>query len=274
MIARLLCASLFLLAALQSADAKDPGKVNEPGSPAAEEVGALLRRAASAEAQANVAEALHLYEQANARSGPDPFILQKLAKQCSDLISDERDPQKARALAEQSLAYSERAVALAPRDPVCVLSLAISCGKLAVLSDANRKIEYARRVRKHSEEALALKPDYDWAHHVLGRWHCEVAQVGGPTRALARLFFGPVPKGTHAEGAEHLEKAVALAPDVAAHRIELGFAYLGLNRREDALRCWKEGLQLPSRERHDETSKMRARLMLERIGNPGTQPQP
>ena len=42
---------------------------------------------------------------------------------------------------------------------------------------------------EHFEKAVALDPDYDWAHHVLGRWHYEVAELGGTKRLVVRLFF-------------------------------------------------------------------------------------
>jgi hypothetical protein len=148
---------------------------------------------------------------------------------------------------------------------VCVLSLAVCYGKLSPYADTGTRIEYARLVKKYAEEALALKPDYDWAHHVLGRWHYELAQVGGPARALAKIFYDGVPKGTSAEAVEHLKEAVRLSPGTASHHLVLGLAYLSSGDRDRAREQLRIGLELPSREKHDDLEKSRAKPLLEKL---------
>lgn len=227
------------------------------------DAGALVQEAAAAERSGNVETALALYRRADAAKPDDAAILQKISKQLSDSISDSLPLERKLQLAREALAVAERALTLAPEAPACVLSVAVCHGKLALLSPARERIEHARLVREHAERALQLDPRYDWAHHVLGRWHCELAQIAGPKRAMARLLYAPIPKGTCREGLAHLEKAVEIAPECAAHRLELGAALYACGDRAEAKKHLLDGLQLPSRERQDHLSKVRARAILE-----------
>ncbi|MBC8010990.1 MAG: hypothetical protein H7067_12945, partial [Burkholderiales bacterium] len=154
----------------------------ESSGPAAE----VLARAEAAERAFDVKEALALYIEADRLRPDDPVILQKIAQQLSDLSLEVATGQEKKSQAEQALAYAKRAVEMAPDNAVNVLSLAVCYGKLAVFSDARTKIEYSRLVKQEAERAIALDPNYDWAHHLLGRWHYEVATLGSTTRFFVR----------------------------------------------------------------------------------------
>lgn len=225
----------------------------------------LLAEAAAAEARFDVPRALELYTAAD-RIEPDrPATLQKIAQQLSDLSLEEADNAAKKARAEKALAYARRAVALQPDNAVNVLSLAICHGKLAVFSDTRAKIEYSRLVKQEAERALALDPAYDWAHHVLGRWHYEVASLGGTARFFIRLIYGGLPPATFADAVAHLEKAVSLAPNRVPHHLELGFALLAAGRKTEARSSFNRGLALPSVELYDESAKARAREALAKL---------
>lgn len=229
----------------------------EPSSP--------LEQALAAEAHLDSARALELFYAADRAAPNDAFILQKIARQYSDLVVDQPDRATKKRFAETALAYAQRAVALAPEDPVNVLSLAICHGKLAVHSDTRAKVKYSRLIKEGAGRALALDPNYAWAHHVLGRWHYEVADLGATARFFVRLFYGGLPDASVERAIEHLERAVALEPDELNHHLELGFAYSAAGRIADARAKWERGLAMPTRAKHDESSKQRAREALIRL---------
>jgi tetratricopeptide (TPR) repeat protein len=224
----------------------------------------VLSDAARAEKAFEVGRALDLYREADRLRPDDPVILQKIAQQLSDLSLTVATEGEKKSQAEQALAYAKRAVALAPDNAVNVLSLAICYGKMGVFSDTRTKIEYSRLVRVEAERAAALDPDYDWAHHVLGRWHHEVAGLGATTRMFVRVIYGGLPDASHEEAIRRLEKAVALAPTRVPHHVELGFAYRGAGRAADAEASFKRALALPSVELYDEPAKTRARDALKK----------
>lgn len=235
----------------------------EPAGP--EPVETVLARAAAAERAFAVKAALDLYIEADRLRPDDPAILQKIAQQLSDLSLQVATKEEKKAQAEQALAYAKRAVALAPDSALNVLSLAVCYGKMAVFSDTRTKIEYSRLVKQEAERAIALDPNYDWAHHLVGRWHYEVASLGATTRFFVRLIYGGLPDASKEEAVRCLERAVALAPTRVPHHLELGFALLAAGREDDARTSFERGLDLPSTELYDEAAKKRARAELKKL---------
>ncbi|RXK53786.1 hypothetical protein ESB00_19065 [Oleiharenicola lentus] len=230
---------------------------------AAADVDALLREAQAAEARLDSRRALELFLQADAAKPDDAFILQKIARQYSDLTTEQAAVEEKKRYAQTALDYALRAVARDPQNPVNVLSLAVCHGKLAVYSDTRTKVRYSRLVKEEAERALTLDPNYAWAHHILGRWHHEVASLGVTARWAVRLFYGGLPDASPEEAIRHLERAVELEPGELNHHLELGFAYAAAKRQSDAERAWQRGLAMPDRGRHDTAAKQRVRNALE-----------
>jgi Flp pilus assembly protein TadD len=234
-------------------------------APADAQVEAVLASAAEAENAGDVQLALERYRKADEIRPSDPKILQKISKQLSDSANDLRDTAARRERIEEALAVAQRAAELSPNDPACVLSIAICYGKLALYVETGKRIDCARCVKEFADKALALDPNYHWTHHVLGRWHCEMLQIGGPSRALARVFYGAIPTGSADEAVRHLQRAAELSPNVAAHTLELGFAFLAAGRRNDAIEAFRRGMQLPPKEKQDQISRARAAPVLARL---------
>lgn len=226
------------------------------------ELDTWLEEARVAEAKLDSARALELLERADAARPNDPVILQRIAKQYSDLVVDQPSMEEKKRYAQRALDYAKRAVALNPDDAVSVLSLAISHGKLAVYSDTRTKVSYSRLVKEEAERALVLKPDYAWAHHVLGRWHYEVAELSGAAKFLVKILYGGLPAASVEQAVLELKRATELEPDELNHWLELGFAYAAAGNNVEAASSWKRGLAMPTRGKHDEPSKRRAQEAL------------
>ena len=228
----------------------------------AADVAQLLADARTAEAKLDSRRALELYLAADKPKPNDDAILQKIARQYSDLITELTTNEDRRRYAQTALEYAQRAVALAPDKAENVLSLAICHGKLGVYSDTKTKIKYSRLVKEEAERALALDPGYAWAHHVIGRWHYEVATLGAATRFFVRLIYGGLPAATTAEAVHHLRRAVALEPGELNHHLELGFALAADGDKVRARAEFEKGLAMPDRGKHDAEAKSRARTAL------------
>lgn len=233
---------------------------------AARDAATLIAEGLAAEEAHDTARALELFLAADEAKPNDAFILQKISKQYSDSTIDTADVAEKRRRVEQALAYAQRSLELEPDNAVYALSVAICHGKLGLYSNARGRVESARQVKSYAERALALDPRYDWACHVLGRWHHEVAGLGATQRWLVKLIFGGLPDASPATAVELLGRAVELAPDNPSHHIELGFAYLAANQSDLARTAWTTGLSLPSLEKHDDQAKQRARKALGETG--------
>lgn len=229
---------------------------------AADDLRPLLDEAAAAEARLDSARALELFLQADAAKPGDAFILQKIAKQYSDLVPDQTTKEAKKTFATRALDYAQRSHQLEPANAVHVLALAICRGHLALVSDVRTKVELAHLIKADAERALRLDPDYAWAHHLLGRWHYEVAGLGRIALFFARLFYGGLPPASVEAGIAHLQRATELDPREPNHWIELGFAYAAAGRTIEARAAWEHGLALPDRGKHDPEAKRRAREAL------------
>jgi Flp pilus assembly protein TadD len=232
---------------------------------AAADADALLRDALVAEVKFDARTALELLLQADAARPNDPAILHRISRQYSDLTFDLADSAEQLRCCERALTYAKRAYALAPRDSTNALALAICYAKIGFYSDTRTKIENSRLVKEYAEEALALDPKNDFAHHVLGQWHYEVASVGPAKRLLVKLIYGGLPSASTEEGVKHLRRAVELDPDNSAHHAELGLALLAHGQRAEAERELTTALNLPREIKYDDDAKRRAREALTRL---------
>lgn len=228
-------------------------------------VDALVGAAIEAETRLDSRRALQLLLEAERLKPDDALILRKIARQYSDLAVDLAAADEQRQTVERALEYSQRAVTVDPSNAEGVLSLAVCYGKLAFYGSTREKVELSRLVRLKAERALALDSNYAWAHHLLGRWHYEVSDLGAMARWAVRLIYGGLPDASTADAVRHLERAVALEPAQLQHRLELGFAYLAHGEREEARAAFEAGLKMPSLEKHDEPAKLRARAALAKL---------
>ncbi len=227
---------------------------------------ALIAAGITAEQAHDTPRALELFLAADAIRPNDAFILQKISKQYSDSTIDTADVAEKRRRVEQALAYAQRSLELDPDNAVYALSVAICHGKLGLYSSARGRVESARQVKTYAERALTLDPRYDWACHILGRWHHEVASLGATQRWLVKLVFGGLPDASPETAVDLLRRAVELAPGNPSHHIELGFAYLAADQIDLARSAWTTGISLPSLEKHDDQAKQRARKALGEAG--------
>lgn len=228
---------------------------------------ARLQAALAAEARLDSRTALELFLALQRERPHEAFIAQKIAQQYSDLIVELSDVDEKKRCARLGLEWSGRAVQLDPQNPVNVLSLAVCHGKLAAYSDTRTKVKYSRLVKEDAERALALDPNYAWAHHLLGRWHREVADLGATARLFVRFFYGGLPDASVGQAVSHLERAATLEPVELNHHLELGFAYAAASQPDRAREAWQRGLALAPRRKHDAAAQQRAREALAALGS-------
>ena len=217
------------------------------------------------EQKGDTQEALDALMEADKLRPNRPEILVRIAKQHGDLMTKMRAPEKRKAAAATSLAYSRRALKLAPRNSDSHLAVAISLGKSTEFMGNREKIETSREIRQRAERALALNPRCDYSHHMLGRWHQELAGIGGATRALARLIYGGLPTASYEDALHHLDRARELQPGRLLHKIEYGRTLAMMGRTAEARETLNAALEMPDRDKDDAEAKQRGRATLRSI---------
>ncbi len=216
------------------------------------------------EADGKTKQALEAFQKAEKTMPKDAALLVKIAKQYGDLMPSLAGAAKKDA-SFKSLEYSRKAVSVNPKLSDSHLALALSLGKNTEFMGSRQKIEASREMKTAADTALRLNPKSDYAHHMLGRWHQEMAGIGGATRALAKIIYGGVPKGTYEEALEHFKSARKINSLRLIHQIEYGRTLAMMDRDAEAKTEIQKGLNMPNREADDKDSKERGRQTLESL---------
>lgn len=159
------------------------------------------------------------------------------AKQWSDLTfyHDVRTDRERQLVNVKALEYAEKAIAAHPMHCGGHMAACISKGRLALFCDNRTKVRLAKEAQDAAATALHLGPDDDLAHHLMGRWHYEMAKINVVVRAVVRLMYGTsLQPGTKEEALELYKKAIALAPARLVHHTEAARVALELGRTEEA----------------------------------------
>lgn len=230
-----------------------------------ESVEELLKKGQVFDQRFEAAEALRFYLAAEKLEPNNAQVLIRIARQHRHLMADTSSKEEKLRLGRIALEHSLRAAALAPDDAEAQLSVAITLGKMLPFLSSKEQVGASPRIKSAVDKTLRLDPRNDLAWHILGRWHRNLAEIGGVKRALAGALYGSLPKGSNEEAAKALEKAIALNPNRLIHHIELGRIYAQMGRKDEARKFINKGLAMPNVEKDDPEMKERGREVLEKI---------
>ena len=230
--------------------------------PAVADFAALVEKGDAHDKRYQTSQALTFYLPAEKLNPDNPELLVKIARQyafrMSELTTKEEKIQSGRT----ALKYAERAVSLAPDRCDPHLSIAICWGKLTPLLGNREKVAASRKIKVSAEQAVKLDPGNDYAWHLLGRWHQALANMGGTTRALAKLIYGELPAASNEQAIACFKKAMAINPKRLVHVVELGRTYAMLGQVEQAKKLIQQGLTMPNLEKDDPETKLRGKATL------------
>ena len=129
---------------------------------------------------------------------------------------------------------------------------------MALGEGSKEKVRLSAEVKKSVEKAIELDPKNDTAYHLLGRWHRNVANLSGISKAFAKILYGGLPPASNQEAAEYLKKATELAPDYINHQLELAITYQTMKEWPSALDELDQVDQLPAKAKQDSEYKKTA----------------
>lgn len=138
--------------------------------------------------------------------------------------------ERASALLDQALAYTEDALQRDPRNVEAMLYRVIGLGYLSRKAGnfAAHKAGWGKEAKALWERAESLDPDDAWVHAVKCGWHAEVADEAGSI--LASFVYGASRK----RAMEACRRAVQLAPNDPVVRVEFARTMLRLSIRKYA----------------------------------------
>lgn len=142
----------------------------------------------------------------------------------------------------------------------------VSKGRLALFSDNKTKVRLAKEAQEAARAALALEPGNDLAHHLMGRWHYEMAQINFVMRQLIRIVYGAaLSPGRFEDALSEFESAVSLNPHKLIHRVELGRTHLRLGHRRQAYEQLSASLALEVEDINAKLQREDAELLLDKL---------
>ncbi|MCP5557522.1 MAG: hypothetical protein H7A55_07180 [Verrucomicrobiaceae bacterium] len=222
----------------------------------------LIRQGDAYDAKHESDNALKYYLPAEKLAPDNASLMIKIARQYVYRMEGLSSDADKLASGRTAVAYSERAIKLAPSECDAYLSNAICWGKITPFLGNKESIAASRKIQEAAEKAVKLNPRNDYAWHMLGRWHQELAGIGGMTRTLAKLIYGALPDASFDEALRCFEKAIALNPGRLIHTVELGRTYAAMGNETEARKFLEKGLAMPNREKDDPETKRRGRATL------------
>ncbi|MEO1023292.1 MAG: hypothetical protein AAFW89_12185, partial [Bacteroidota bacterium] len=82
------------------------------------------------------------------------------------------------------------------------------------ISGLKTKARLADSVRVYAEQAVHIDSDNDRAHHILGRWHYEIANLSPFLKRMSGFFFGVTPEGVIGVAERHFRDAILINDNV------------------------------------------------------------
>jgi len=209
-------------------------------------------------------QALKFYQQAYQADTSNCEALWKIARAYVDIgeVSDKATQKKDYYLAEK---FARKAIRNCPTNSNAHLELSIAVGRVALMEGGKKKVKLSKEVKFEAEKALELDPNNDLAHHVLARWHREVATLSGVLKMFAKVLYGGLPPASLDKAVEHFKKAIEIEPDYINHHLELGITYEKMKKWKLAKEEYEKVLQLPVKDSDDEDHKKEAKERLKKV---------
>ena len=238
-----------------------------PMTISAQDIPSLLHEGANLERSFHDQEALQKYIEALKR---DPDHLEALCKS-SELynvlgkrqVSKEKQKEYYTAGRE----YAARAIKVNPNYAAANFVMAISLGRIALISSGEDKIKAVKDIKNYADICIRLDPSGYKGYHVLGKWHYEVSDLSSVERWLVKLTYGALPKSSLEESILNYEKSMHINPRFLLNYLELAKAY---NRKEDknkAVSLLERMMKLPPVSSDDIKIKVMGKKMLEELKN-------
>ena len=134
--------------------------------------------------------------------------------------TDSRAADEQRKIYSDSMSHARRAIKADPNGTWGHLFLAAAWGKSAYArahSGKKEQVKASKQIRVEIDKAIKLGPENDLAYHALGRWHRQMAEIGGVQRFFGGLFYGSIPKGTYRESesiSRRLSSSTPITPSI------------------------------------------------------------
>lgn len=168
---------------------------------------------------------------------------------------------------EKALEYAEKTLEVYPDSGYTHFVYAVANGRLSDISDTKNRIRLSHVVKKHTQKATEMLPDYAPAWLLLGVWNSEVANTSKAQELAASVISEGIPEGASNEKAEeYIKKAIELDPEqIIRYKLDLARHYKRIGENEKAIQTLNEVLEEEANNEIEEWNLERARNILEEL---------
>ena len=184
--------------------------------------------------QSNFKEALQICIIQHEKKPNDVEILWRLARSYFDIADQTSDVEIQKQNIDKALPYAKKALELDPYSAKSNHWYAVIIGKKGVLEGTKQKIINSREVEKYGKMAIKLDPNYDGTHHLMGRWHYNIANLAWYEKAIANTIYAKVPDGSFTEAIKYFTDAMDANPKDIRHYLWLAKSYYAVSNYKSA----------------------------------------
>jgi tetratricopeptide (TPR) repeat protein len=135
--------------------------------------------------------------------------------------------------------YARQALKLAPGHSEANFAMAISMGRLALISSGQEKIKAVKDIKVYADRCVQIDPSNYKGYYLIGRWHYEVSDLNALERWLVKITYGSFPPSSLDLAITNYRKSMQLNPSFILNYYELARAY----KRNDEIAPAKKLLQ-------------------------------
>jgi tetratricopeptide (TPR) repeat protein len=237
----------------------------------AQDVSELLKEGDELTSKFQNEKALEKYQQAEKISPDNWEVLWRISRALVDIAehmpssTDEQEEAQFKKY-EQSLAYADKAVNLAPDKTITNLRRAIANGRIALFKGVFSAAGYVNDVKEDVDRAIKLNnsgtENLATAHYVLGRTHAKLAEKSSVFRWPLGLSWGDAD-----EGIKHFKRAIQLRSDFIMYHMDLAKTYIAEDEYEKAREHLKKIPEMPIQDEDDQKLIAESKKLLQEIKN-------
>ena len=136
-------------------------------------------------------------------------------------------------------------------------------GRIGEIEGIRQSIINSYHVEEYGLKAINLiSEDYDAVHHLMGRWHYELADLSQLERVFASLIYEKPPNGSYKQAIYFFNNAINIKPDEIRNHYWLGKAYNALGESNLAKKEFKIVLSLNPKDIDDKRMQSEAHNLL------------
>lgn len=158
---------------------------------------------------------------------------------------------------------AQTALKLNPNHSEANFAMAISMGRMALISSGQEKIKAVRDIKLYADKSVSTDPKNYKGYYLIGRWNYDVSDLSSIEKWLVKVSFGALPPSSLSEAIKNYQKSMRLNPSFILNYLELARAYKRNDETPKARQLLQQMQRLPPASTEDIKIKGTGKKMLD-----------